>query len=248
MRTAAIPVVKRVGLCLRVLGVLRKVAVLAVLAAVVLPQAAFSSRTSELIMPRVRYINETRLIGGQRVVFHVVFAPKPGGVYGLRPVLSNNTVSGRASLSAMQRHMLPKANVVGVGIPRATMATGCPFTVLGGGGGPFAATAADAVTTAATSATKATILICMDPLPSQACLGVTGDVTALVRNCALLLRPYRPDGAPTSRVPRGDHTRLARWRRQASHGAGAAVASRRWTRFAGVQAAWTEVHQNGGAG
>jgi hypothetical protein len=114
--------------------VLRKVAVLAVLAAVVLPQAAFSSRTSELIMPRVRYINETRLIGGQRVVFHVVFAPKPGGVYGLRPVLSNSTVSGRATLSAMQRHMLPKANVVGVNADFFTFATGHPNGLLVQGG------------------------------------------------------------------------------------------------------------------
>jgi hypothetical protein len=114
--------------------VLRKAVVLATLVAVVIPQAAFSSRTSELIMPRIRYIHETRLIGGQRVVFHVVFAPKPGGVYGLRPVLSNNTVSGRASLSAMQRHMLPKANVVGVNADFFTFATGHPNGLLVQGG------------------------------------------------------------------------------------------------------------------
>jgi hypothetical protein len=111
-------------------GVLRKGAVLAALAAVVLPQAASGGRTSEQIMPRVRYINETRLIGGQRVVFHVVYAPKPGGVYGLRPVLSNNTVRGRQTLSAMQRHMLPKANVVGVNADFFTFATGHPNGLL----------------------------------------------------------------------------------------------------------------------
>jgi hypothetical protein len=113
--------------------VLRKVVVLAVLAAVV-PQGASANRTSELIMPKVRYINEARLIGGQRVVFHVVYAPKPGGVYGLRPVLSNNTVSGRTSLSAMQRHMLPKANVVGVNADFFTFATGHPNGLLVQGG------------------------------------------------------------------------------------------------------------------
>lgn len=85
-------------------------------------------------MPRIRYINETRLIGGQRVVFHVVYAPKPGGAYGLRPVLSNNNVSGRATLSAMQRHMLPKANVVGVNADFFTFATGHPNGLLVQGG------------------------------------------------------------------------------------------------------------------
>jgi Phosphodiester glycosidase len=114
--------------------VLRKVVVLAVLAAVVLPQAASAGRTSELIMPKVRYLNEARLIGGQRVVFHVVYAPKPGGVYGLRPVLSNKTVSGREALSAMQRHMLPNANVVGVNADFFTYATGHPNGLLVQGG------------------------------------------------------------------------------------------------------------------
>jgi hypothetical protein len=35
----------------------------------------------------------------------------------------------------------PNANVVGVGIPRATTATACPFTAVGGGGGPAGAPA-----------------------------------------------------------------------------------------------------------
>jgi Phosphodiester glycosidase len=113
-----------------VVGVLRKAAVLAALAAVVLPQPAAGGRTSEQIMPKIRYINETRLIGGQRVVFHVVYAPKPGGLYGLRPVLSSNTVSGRQTLSAMQRHMLPKSNVVGVNADFFTYATGHPNGLL----------------------------------------------------------------------------------------------------------------------
>jgi hypothetical protein len=85
---------------------------------------------SELIMPNIRYIKETRLVGGQRVIFHVVYAPKPGGLYDLRPVLSNNTVSGRETLSAMQRRMLPRSNVVGVNADFFTYATGHPNGLL----------------------------------------------------------------------------------------------------------------------
>lgn len=81
-------------------------------------------------MPNVRYTREARFIGGQRVVFHVVVAPKPGGLYGLRPVLSNQLISGRATLTAMQRRILPRANVVGVNADYFTWATGHPNGVL----------------------------------------------------------------------------------------------------------------------
>ena len=85
-------------------------------------------------MPKIRYVKETRLVGGHRVVFHVVYAPKPGGLYALRPVLSNNTVSGRETLSAMQRRMLSKSNVVGVNADFFTFATGHPNGLLVRGG------------------------------------------------------------------------------------------------------------------
>jgi hypothetical protein len=77
-------------------------------------------------MPNVRYTRGTRWIGGERVVFHVVVAPKPGGLYGLRPFLSNGRVSGRATLTSMQRRLLPRANVVGVNADFFTWETGHP--------------------------------------------------------------------------------------------------------------------------
>jgi Phosphodiester glycosidase/FlgD Ig-like domain len=119
-------VVKSKRLCLRVLGVLRKAVVLAALAAVLLPQGAASARSSEVLVPGIRHVRETRMVGGAPVVFHLVYAPKPGGLYGLRPVLSNNTVSGRETLSAMQRRLLHRANVVGVNADFFTWETGHP--------------------------------------------------------------------------------------------------------------------------
>jgi hypothetical protein len=115
--------------------VLRKAVVLAVLAGVVLPSAAAAGRTTEQIMPDVKYIRETRQIGGAPVRFHVVIGPKPNptGLFGLRPVLSNEKITGLETLSSMQRRLLPRANVVGVngdlfrpdpGHPTSTFARG----------------------------------------------------------------------------------------------------------------------------
>jgi hypothetical protein len=66
------------------------------------------------LMPRITYIKDVRSVGGRRVVFHVAFGPKPGGLYDLQPVLSGNRVTGVETLTRMQRRLLPRANVVGV--------------------------------------------------------------------------------------------------------------------------------------
>ena len=53
-------------------------------------------------------------IGGQRVVVHVLKAPKPGGLYDLRPVLSNGLVTGRETVSSMQRRLSSRATLAGI--------------------------------------------------------------------------------------------------------------------------------------
>lgn len=65
-------------------------------------------------MPGITYIREQRDVGGARVVFHIVIGPQLGGLYSLRPVLSNGLVSGTETVSSMQRRLMPRANVVGV--------------------------------------------------------------------------------------------------------------------------------------
>jgi hypothetical protein len=127
-------VVNSKRLCLRVHGVLRKAVVFAALAAALVPQAAASARSSELLVPGIRHVRETRMIGGAPVVFHLVYAPKPGGLYGLRPALSNNLVSGRETLSSMQRRLLPHANVIGVNADFFTWDTGHPNGIYVQGG------------------------------------------------------------------------------------------------------------------
>jgi hypothetical protein len=114
--------------------VLRKAVLLAALAVCVLPPAASEAGTSEEIMPGIRYVREKRTVGGAPVVFHVVYGPKPGGLYGLRPVLSNERVSGKETLTSMQRRLLRRNNLVGVNGDFSNGTTGHPSGIFVTGG------------------------------------------------------------------------------------------------------------------
>jgi hypothetical protein len=90
--------------------VLRKVVLLAVAAAAAFPSAASAVE----LAPGIVYKREIRSMGGARVVVHVLKAPKPGGLYDLKPVLSNGLVTGRETVSSMQRNLSHKATLAGV--------------------------------------------------------------------------------------------------------------------------------------
>jgi len=89
---------------------LRKGLLLAVVAAAAFPCAASAVE----LAPGISYKREVRSIGGHRVVVHVLKAPKPGGLYDLKPVLSNGLVTGRETVSSMQRRLSAHATVAGV--------------------------------------------------------------------------------------------------------------------------------------
>jgi hypothetical protein len=90
--------------------VLRKAVFFAVVAAAAFPSAAPAVQ----LAPGVVYKREVRTIGGQRVVVHVLKAPKPGGLYDLKPVLSNELVTGRETVSSMQRRLSSRATLAGI--------------------------------------------------------------------------------------------------------------------------------------
>jgi phosphodiester glycosidase/flagellar hook capping protein FlgD len=90
--------------------VLRKAVFLAAVLAAAFPTAASAIH----LAPGLVYKREVRTVGGARVVVHVLKAPRPGGLYDLRPVLSNGTVTGLETVSSMQRRLLHRATVVGV--------------------------------------------------------------------------------------------------------------------------------------
>ena len=89
---------------------LRKAVFFAVVAAAAFPSAAPAVE----LAPGVVYKREVHTIGGQRVVVHVLKAPKPGGLYDLKPVLSNGLVTGRETVSSMQRRLSSRATLAGI--------------------------------------------------------------------------------------------------------------------------------------
>jgi hypothetical protein len=86
---------------------------LLLLSFLVLVAPAAAAGPAEL-MPGVEYRQETVLVGGGAAVVHVVTAPHPGGLYSLRPVLSNELVVGRETVTGMQQRLSGEATLVGV--------------------------------------------------------------------------------------------------------------------------------------
>jgi len=101
---------------------LRKAAFLAAVAAASFPSAAPAVQ----LAPGIVYKREVRSIGGERVVVHVLSAPKPGGLYALRPALSNGVVTGRETVSSMQRRHSRRATLAGVNGDLFNWASGRP--------------------------------------------------------------------------------------------------------------------------
>jgi hypothetical protein len=93
--------------------VLRRLVIAGLLALVpVAPAHAQGVRT--LLMPGVSYTKQVEFTTHGPVAFHVVNAPRPGGLYALKPVLSNNAILGRERVTSMQRSVSTGATVVGV--------------------------------------------------------------------------------------------------------------------------------------
>jgi len=86
----------------------------AVFFAAVLAVAFPGAAAAVELAPGITYKREVRTIGRQRTVVHVLAAPKPGGLYDLKPVLSNGTVTGRETVSSMERRQSHSATLAGV--------------------------------------------------------------------------------------------------------------------------------------
>jgi hypothetical protein len=87
---------------------------LAALAAVVLAVPAQAQVGRQLLMPGVTYEREVQFTSHGPVAVHVVTAPKPNGMWSLKPVPARGTILGRDTVTAMQRTLMRDATVVGV--------------------------------------------------------------------------------------------------------------------------------------
>jgi hypothetical protein len=65
-------------------------------------------------MPGVTYERQVAFTNRGPVVYHVLIAPRPVGLYSLRPVLANGLIQGRGTVSSMERRVSGAATVAGV--------------------------------------------------------------------------------------------------------------------------------------
>ena len=109
---------------------LRRSLIAAVLAVLLLPAAAAAQSETVELMPGVTYTKEVRWERGGPLVVHSIVGPRPGGLYALRPILSNDLVLGRETVSAMQQRLAPQATAAGVNGDLFTWETGRPSGIL----------------------------------------------------------------------------------------------------------------------
>jgi hypothetical protein len=77
-------------------------------------------------MPGVTYERGVQFTPHGPVALHVVTAPRPSGLYGLRPVLSNETVEGRETVTSMEKRTSAAATSVSVNADYFALASGRP--------------------------------------------------------------------------------------------------------------------------
>jgi hypothetical protein len=68
----------------------------------------------QTLLPGVVYSRQVEFTGHGPVVIHVISAPKPTGLYALKPVLSNNAILGRERVTSMQKRVSAEATVAGI--------------------------------------------------------------------------------------------------------------------------------------
>jgi hypothetical protein len=114
--------------------VLRRVvigALLASLAAVLTPPAL---ATTQVLMPGVSYSRQVQFTAHGPVAIHVLTAPRPGGNYALKPILSNGAILGRERVTSMQKNVSGSATVAGVNGDLFNFKDGHPSGMLMQGG------------------------------------------------------------------------------------------------------------------
>jgi hypothetical protein len=94
--------------------VLRRVLTGALLTGLAAAFAAPAQAYTQVLMPGVTYSPQVQFTAHGPVVIHVLTAPRPGGLYALRPILSNGAIVGRERVTSMQKDISDSATVAGV--------------------------------------------------------------------------------------------------------------------------------------
>ena len=109
-----------------------RLALLAALAAFLSLGFAVASAAAQTtpLFPGATYERTVEFTPHGPVAIHVVRGPRPVGLYRLRPVLSNESIVGRETVSAMQRRLATQATSVGVNGDFFAVADGRPSGIL----------------------------------------------------------------------------------------------------------------------
>ena len=102
-------------------------AVSSLAAALLAPAVAAAPRE---LWPGVTYESGVQFTTHGPVAINVLTGPRPGGLTTLEPVLSNDTVVGRETLTSIEVRLRPTATAAGVNGDYFTLATGKPSGVL----------------------------------------------------------------------------------------------------------------------
>jgi len=140
--------------------VVRKIAISALLFAVF---AAPASAGRVSLMPGVTYERQVQFTPRGPVVVHVMRAPRPGGLYALRPLLSNDSLLGRETVTSIQKRASASATVAGVNGDFWTWDEGIPTGMLMQSG-----------------------VLQTPPHPRRSSLGITDDGGLLVERVSML--------------------------------------------------------------
>jgi flagellar hook assembly protein FlgD len=103
--------VAEIPLTWRGVSLLRRVLIAVVLAGIFASPAGAYSQT---LMPGLTYTRQVVFTPHGPVAVHVLVAPRPGGLWGLHPALSDLAISGRQRLTAIEREASAAATVAGV--------------------------------------------------------------------------------------------------------------------------------------
>jgi len=93
---------------------LRRVLIGALLASVAAVFTGQARAAAQVLMPNVSYQRTVQFTAHGPVAMNVIVAPRPGGLYQLKPVLSNNAVLGTERVTAMEKDVSTQATVAGV--------------------------------------------------------------------------------------------------------------------------------------
>jgi hypothetical protein len=97
--------------------VVRRAVIWALFAGLLVVPGAGSAATpirGQTLLPGVVYSRQVEFTSHGPVVINIISAPKPTGLYALKPVLSNNTILGREKVTSMEKRSSSDATVAGV--------------------------------------------------------------------------------------------------------------------------------------